>query len=154
MVRTRQAKVDGIKPIGPDVLWTGPEKGDVLIMGWGSTFGAIKAATLELRKQGVQVSACHVRYMNPLPKRLGEMMSEFKQVLVPELNLGQFRTLLRNRFLVDAKGLNKIKGQPFTINEIVRGVRALMAGHTDDYEVKVPTDDIADTSIAGIPGGG
>jgi 2-oxoglutarate ferredoxin oxidoreductase subunit alpha len=154
MVRTRQAKVDGVKPAGHDVLWTGPEKGDVLIMGWGSTFGAIKAATLELRKQGVQVSACHVRYMNPLPKRLGEMMAEFKQVLVPELNLGQFRSLLRNKFLVDAKGLNKIKGQPFTINEIVRGVRALMAGKYDDYEVKVPTDDVADTSIAGIPGGG
>src|SRR4051812_39440649 len=154
MVRTRQAKVDGIKPAGPDVLWTGPEKGDVLIMGWGSTFGAIKAATLELRKQGVQVSACHVRYMNPLPKRLGAMMAEFKQVLVPELNLGQFRSILRNKFLVDAKGLNKIKGQPFTINEVVRGVRALMAGQYDDFEVKVPTDDVADTNIAGIPGGG
>jgi 2-oxoglutarate ferredoxin oxidoreductase subunit alpha len=154
MVRTRQAKVDGVKPAGHDVLWTGPEKGDVLIMGWGSTFGAIKAATLELRKQGVQVSACHVRYMNPLPKRLGEMMAEFKQVLVPELNLGQFRGILRNRFLVDAKGLNKIKGQPFTINEIVRGVRALMAGQHDDFEVKVPTDDVTETSIAGIPGGG
>ena len=62
--------------------------------------------------------------MNPLPKRLGEMMTEFKHVLVPELNLGQFRMLLRNRFLVDAKGLNKVKGQPFTISEIVRGVRA------------------------------
>jgi 2-oxoglutarate ferredoxin oxidoreductase subunit alpha len=92
--------------------------------------------------------------MNPLPKRLGEMMAEFKHIMVPELNLGQFRSLLRNKFLVDAKGLNKIKGQPFTINEIVRGVRALMAGKYDDFEVKVPTDDVAETSIAGIPGGG
>jgi 2-oxoglutarate ferredoxin oxidoreductase subunit alpha len=154
MVRTRQAKVDGITPAGPDVLWTGPETGDVLIIGWGSTFGAIKAATLELRKQGVQVSACHVRYMNPLPKRLGEMLAGFKQVLVPELNLGQFRGLLRNRFLVDAKGLNKVKGQPFTIGEIVRGVRALMAGRTGALEVDVTTDDITDNNIAGVPGGG
>jgi 2-oxoglutarate ferredoxin oxidoreductase subunit alpha len=81
-------------------------------------------------------------------------MAEFKQVLVPELNLGQFRGLLRNRFLVDAKGLNKVKGQPFTISEIVRGVRALMAGHAGELEVNVPTDDVVDNNISGVPGGG
>jgi len=155
MVRTRAAKVAGIQPAGQDLLWTGPEKGDVLIVGWGSTYGAIKAATLELRKQGVQVSSCHVRYLNPLPQRLGSLMKEFDHVLVPELNLGQFRTLIRNRFLVDAKGLNKIKGQPFTINEIVRGVRALLDGHTDDLEVNVPTDDAGlDVNADNTPGGG
>jgi 2-oxoglutarate/2-oxoacid ferredoxin oxidoreductase subunit alpha len=141
MVRLRAAKVAGIKPAGPDLLWTGPEKGDVLVVGWGSTYGAIKAATLELRKQGVQVSACHVRYLNPLPERLGEMMKEFQHVLVPELNLGQFRTLLRSRFLVDAKGLNKIKGQPFTVGEIMRGVRAILQGRVALYEVITATDD-------------
>src|SRR5882757_9424455 len=72
MVRTRAAKIAGIKPIGPDLLWTGPESGDVLILGWGSTFGAIKAATLELQSQDVAVSACQIRYLNPLPERLGE----------------------------------------------------------------------------------
>ena len=155
MVRTRAAKVAGIQPAGQDLLWTGPEKGDVLIVGWGSTYGAIKAATLELRKQGVQVSSCHVRYLNPLPQRLGSLMKEFDHVLVPELNLGQFRTLIRNRFLVDAKGLNKIKGQPFTINEIVRGVRALLDGLTDDLEVNVPTDDAGlDVNADNTPGGG
>ena len=136
MVRLRAAKIAGIKPVGDDLLWTGPEKGDVLIVGWGSTFGAIKAATLELRKQGVQVSACHVRYLNPLPERIGSLMKEFEHVLVPEMNLGQLRGILRNRFLVDAKGLNKVKGQPFTIQEIVNGVRA--AGRPrGDYEVDV-----------------
>ena len=155
MVRTRAAKVAGIEPAGQDILWTGPEKGDVLIVGWGSTFGAIKAATLELRKQGVQVSACHVRYLNPLPKRLGAMMKEFDHVLVPEMNLGQFRMILRDRFLVDAKGLNKVKGQPFTIHEIVEGVRALLAGQSDQYEVKVATDDdTLDVNTASTPGGG
>jgi 2-oxoglutarate/2-oxoacid ferredoxin oxidoreductase subunit alpha len=155
MVRTRAAKIAGIEPAGQDLLWTGPESGDVLIVGWGSTYGAIKAATLELRKQGVQVSACHVRYMNPLPQRLGSLMKEFDRVLVPEMNLGQFRTLLRDRFLVDAKGLNKVKGQPFTINEIVRGVRALLDGHVGDYEVNVPTDDTGlDVNAASTPGGG
>jgi len=88
MVRIRAGKVAGIKPIGPDLLWTGPEHGDVLILGWGSTFGAIKAATLELREKGVAVSACHVRYLNPLPERLGEIFKRFKHVLIPEMNLG------------------------------------------------------------------
>ena len=155
MVRTRAAKIAGIQPVGQDLLWTGPEKGDVLIVGWGSTYGAIKAATLELRRQGVQVSACHVRYMNPLPQRLGGLMREFDQVLVPEMNLGQFRMLLRDRFLIDAKGLNKVKGQPFTINEIVRGVRALLDGRVNDYEVQVPTDDTGlDVNADNTPGGG
>ena len=154
MVRLRAAKIAGIQPAGQDLLWTGPEKGDVLIVGWGSTFGAIKAATLELRKQGVQVSACHVRYMNPLPQRLGDLMKEFDRVLVPEMNLGQFRMLLRDRFLVDAKGLNKVKGQPFTINEIMRGVRAILSGHVGDYEVNVPTGDTLDVNADNAPGGG
>jgi 2-oxoglutarate ferredoxin oxidoreductase subunit alpha len=155
MVRTRAAKIAGIEPAGQDLLWTGPEKGDVLLVGWGSTFGAIKAATLELRKQGVQASACHVRYMNPLPQRLGGLLKEFEHVLVPEMNLGQFRSILRDRFLVDAKGLNKIKGQPFTINEIVRGVRAILDGHVGDYEVQVPTDDAGlDVNADNTPGGG
>jgi len=142
MVRTRAAKIAGIEPVGQDLLWTGPEKGDVLIVGWGGTFGAIKAATLELRKQGVQVSACHVRYLNPLPQRLGSLLKEFKHVLVPELNLGQLRTLLRSRYLVDAKGLNKVKGQPFTIHEVVEGVQALLEGRTGLYEVQTDSNNV------------
>jgi 2-oxoglutarate/2-oxoacid ferredoxin oxidoreductase subunit alpha len=143
MVRTRAAKIGGITPVGQDILWTGPEKGDVLIVGWGGTFGAIKAATLELRKQGVQVSACHVRYLNPLPQRLGSLMKEFKHVLVPELNLGQLRTFLRSKYLIDAKGLNKVKGQPFTIHEIVEGVQALLEGRTGTYEVQTESNNVA-----------
>ena len=94
MVQLRAAKVANIKPAGPDLLWTGPEKGDVLVVGWGSTWGAIKAAVLQLRKEGVSVSACHVRYINPLPARLGDVMKQFKRVLVPEMNLGQLLMLL------------------------------------------------------------
>lgn len=137
MVRTRAAKVAGISPVGHDLLLTGPASGDLLILGWGSTFGAIKAATLQLQSEGVAVSAVHVRYLNPLPARLGEMMKSFRHVLVPELNLGQLRLLLRGRFLVDAKGLSKVRGQPFTIAEIVRGARALLAGRTIDGEVRL-----------------
>jgi 2-oxoglutarate/2-oxoacid ferredoxin oxidoreductase subunit alpha len=146
MVRTRAAKIAGIKPAGPDVLWTGAKRGEVLIVGWGSTFGAIKAATLELQDQGVSVSACHLRYLNPLPHKLGEMMKSFSYVLVPEMNLGQLRMILRSRYLVDAKGLNKVRGQPFTIGEIVRGVKAVLAG-------EVPTLDIP-VAETGLPAGG
>jgi 2-oxoglutarate ferredoxin oxidoreductase subunit alpha len=154
MVRLRAAKVAGIKPAGQDLLWTGPETGDVLIVGWGSTFGAIKAATLQLQGEGVSVAACHVRYVNPLPKRLGELMKGFKHVLIPEMNLGQLRTLLRDRFLVDAKGLNKVRGQPFTIGEVVRGVHSLLSGAVMGSEVPLTADEAPDANIAGIPGGG
>ncbi len=128
MVRLRAKKIAGIKPPGDDLLWTGPEQGEVLIIGWGSTFGAIKAATLELERQGVAVSAAHVRYLNPLPLRLGTLMRRFDHVVCPEMNLGQLQMILRGRFLVDVKALSKVSGQPFTIGEIVRGVKAVMGG--------------------------
>jgi 2-oxoglutarate ferredoxin oxidoreductase subunit alpha len=140
MVRTRAAKVAGIESAGQDLLWTGQPSGELLIVGWGSTHGAIKAATLQLQAEGLAVSAVHIRYLNPLPARIGEIMRAFKYVLVPELNLGQLRLLLRARFLVDAKGLNKVRGQPFTIAEIVRGARALMAGAATNGEVKMVAD--------------
>jgi 2-oxoglutarate ferredoxin oxidoreductase subunit alpha len=134
MVRLRAAKVAGIKPAGEDILFTGPPTGDLLILGWGSTFGAIKAATLKLQETGHSVSAAHVRYLNPLPQRIGELMKSFKHVLVPELNLGQLRMLLRAKFLIDAKGLSKVRGQPFTISEIVRTATAVLEGrHTDGH---------------------
>lgn len=137
MVRTRAAKVAGISPVGHDLLWTGPASGDLLLLGWGSTFGAIKAATLQLQADGLAVSAVHVRYLNPLPARLGEIMKSFRHVLVPELNLGQLRLLLRGKFLVDAKGLSKVRGQPFTIAEIVRGARDLLAGRGVGGEIRL-----------------
>ena len=128
MVKTRAAKVAGIKPAGVDLIMTGPDTGDLLILGWGSTFGAIKAATLKLREQGISVSACHIRYLNPLPARLGEVLKRFRQVMVPEMNLGQLLSIVRAKFLIDAKGLNKVRGQPFTIGEVVRGSLAMLEG--------------------------
>lgn len=130
MIKIRAEKVAGIKPAGADLIITGHESGDVLVIGWGSTFGAIKAATLELQDQGVAVSACHVRYLNPLPKRLGELCRNFKHVLVPEMNRGQLLMLLRSMHLIDAKPLTKVRGQPFTINDIKRGIKQIAAGET------------------------
>jgi len=128
MVRLRAKKVAGIQPAGEPWLWTGPDNGDVLLVGWGNSFGAVKGATLKLVAEGARVAQCHLRYLNPLPAGLAEKMAKFKHILVPELNLGQLRTILRSTFLVNAKGLNKVRGQPFTIPEIVRGVKAVLRG--------------------------
>jgi 2-oxoglutarate ferredoxin oxidoreductase subunit alpha len=137
MVRLRQAKVNNLKPPGQDLIWTGPEGGELLIVGWGSTFGAIKGATLELRAAGLSVSGCHIRYLNPLPAGLGEKLKSFKQVLIPEMNLGQLRLLLRSKYLVDAKGLNKVRGQPFTIAEIVSGAKAILEGNSSEESEEI-----------------
>jgi 2-oxoglutarate ferredoxin oxidoreductase subunit alpha len=126
MVGLRAAKVAGIKPAGAPWLWTGEQSGDLLMVGWGGTYGSIKAATLELQKQGLKASHCHLRYVNPLPQQLGQMLKSFKRVLVPEINLGQLRMLLRAAFLVDAKGYNKVRGLPFTVNELVEAAKAAM----------------------------
>jgi len=143
MVKTRAAKVAGIKPVGQDLIWTGPDSGDLVILGWGSTFGAIKAAVLELEKQGITVSACHVRYLNPLPASLGERLKRFKHVMVPEMNLGQLLMVIRSKFLIDARGLNKVRGQPFTIGEIVRGAKAALAGEQPELEDSAEEDEVA-----------
>jgi len=153
MVRTRAAKIAGIKPIGPDMLMTGPEAGDVLIIGWGSTFGAIKAATLELREAGVSVSACHIRYLNPLPERLADLCKKFKHVLVPEMNLGQLRLLLRGHYLIDAKGVNKVKGQPFMVIEIIDAVHAILKGRSGAQQVHSPTNHVQPANAANFSNG-
>lgn len=135
MVTLRAAKVAGIKPVGAPYLWTGPEQADLLLVGWGGTYGAIKAAAMELQRQGVSVAHCHIRYLNPLPAGLIEKLKAFKKVLVPELNLGQLRYVLRANYLIDAKGLNLVRGQPFAINEIVEASKALLAGKSPNKAV-------------------
>lgn len=119
MVGLRAEKVRRIADSLPPMdLAHGPESGDLLIIGWGSTFGAIRTATLELLEEGHSVSHLHIRYLFPFRKELGTILKRFKRVLVPEMNSGQLRQLLRAEFLVDAQGLNKIQGLPFTSTEI------------------------------------
>ena len=129
MINLRAAKVAGIRPAGAAFYWTGPEHGDVLIVGWGGTHGAIKAATLDLRKHGAAVSACQVRYLNPFPERLGELLARFKTVLVPELNLGQLALLLRAKYRIETVSLSKVRGQPFTVSEIITAAKAHLIGN-------------------------
>ncbi len=127
MVHTRAKKVANIADNIPlQDIEVGDATGKVLVLGWGSTFGAIKAAVKELREEGHAVSHAHVRYLNPFPKNLEEVMKGFDKVLIPEMNLGQLRMLIRAEFLVPAIGLNKVQGMPFTKNEVKGKVLELL----------------------------
>ncbi len=120
MVKIRQEKVDKIADYIPEQkLDSGPEKGKVLVLGWGSTYGAIKSAALELQEQGYAISHAHLRYIRPFPKNLGDMLKNFDHVLVPEINNGQLVKIIRDQYLIDAKGYNKIMGIPITKTELV-----------------------------------
>jgi 2-oxoglutarate ferredoxin oxidoreductase subunit alpha len=123
MVRLRAEKVERITQDIPPTEIFGEESGKILLVGWGSTQGAIHSATEVLQEDGHSVSAVHIRYLNPLPPDLGEIMDRFDKVIVPEINLGQLCLILRARYLVDAISLNQVRGKPFTISEITKKVR-------------------------------
>jgi 2-oxoglutarate ferredoxin oxidoreductase subunit alpha len=106
----------------------GDDRGDVLVIGWGGTFGALRQATEAMRLQGKKVSHVHLRWLWPFNPRLDDLVQNFDHLLVPELNTGQLRSVLRDRYLIDIKGLNKIQGKPFKVGEVVQAVDALLAG--------------------------
>ncbi len=127
MVKIRQQKVDNIADHIPlQELDSGPEKGELLVIGWGSTYGTIKAALKQLREEGVDVAHAHLRYLNPFPKNLGELIKNYDRILVPEVNNGQLVRLLRDQFLAPAIPYNKIKGQPFAVAEIKNRIWELL----------------------------
>jgi len=124
MVKTRQAKVDLIANYIPEQkIDTGAAKGKVLVLGWGSTYGAIKSAVMELMAEGHAVSHAHLRYMRPFPRNLGEILKSFDTVLIPEINNGQLIKIIRDVYFVDAKGYNKIKGTPITKGELTQEIQ-------------------------------
>jgi 2-oxoglutarate ferredoxin oxidoreductase subunit alpha len=118
MVLTRARKIAGIANDIPPQEVEGAPSGDVLVVGWGGTYGALTTAVRRANERGAKVGLCHLRYLNPLPANLGEIIKRYKKVLVPELNMGQLRLLLRAEFLVDAIGLNKVEGKPFSVREV------------------------------------
>ena len=120
MVKIREQKIENIAfSIPKQKLDSGPEKGKVLIIGWGSTYGAIKSACIELQNQGQLVSHVHLRYIRPFPENLGAIIKNFEKVLIPEINNGQLIKIIRDKYFVDAKGYNKIMGIPITKGEII-----------------------------------
>lgn len=126
MVNLRQAKVDGIAKDIPLAEVLGEQEGDLLVLGWGGTFGAIQDAVHKIRNEGKKVSFCHLRYLNPLPANLEEIISRFKRVLIPELNSGQLKTILQAKYLKPFNGLNKVQGLPLKAFEVEDKINELL----------------------------
>jgi 2-oxoglutarate ferredoxin oxidoreductase subunit alpha len=129
MVKTRQAKVDMIADYIPlQTIDSGPEKGKLLIIGWGSTYGSIKSAVTDLLEEGYSVAHAHIRYMRPFPKNLGDIIKNYDKVLIPEINNGQLIKIIRDVYFVDAIGYNKIMGIPITKTELIMKVKEMLGG--------------------------
>ena len=128
MTMIRAEKVNKVLQDIPDLKVDGPEDADVLVLGWGSTLGAILSGVQDARQQGHKVAQAHLRHLNPLPANMEQVLKRYPKVLCPEMNLGQLSLLLRGRFLIDIVGLNKIQGQPFKTYEIVDGIKAVLEG--------------------------
>jgi 2-oxoglutarate/2-oxoacid ferredoxin oxidoreductase subunit alpha len=127
MCRTRAQKVAGIaNDIPEQKVDLGDDSGKLLVVGWGSTYGAIREAVSRCRDRGLSVSHAHVKYLNPFPRNFGDLLRRFERVLIPEMNLGQLVKLVRTEFLIPAESFPKIKGQPFKIDEIEERIRQMM----------------------------
>ncbi len=118
MVSLRREKIERIAGDIPPAKVTGPPTGDLLVIGWGSTYGAIAAAVDAAQQEGRSVAHLHLRHLNPFPANLGPLLANYRRILVPEQNLGQLLLMLRERFLVPAEGLCKVEGRPFRIRDI------------------------------------
>jgi 2-oxoglutarate ferredoxin oxidoreductase subunit alpha len=126
MVKTREAKVEKIADYIPlQTIDSGKEKGKVLVVGWGSTYGTIKSAVQELQEKGKDVSHAHIKYMRPFPKNLGEILKNYETVLIPEINNGQLIKIIRDKYFIDAKGFNRIMGSPIAKHELVAEIEKL-----------------------------
>ena len=126
MTDLRARKVAGIADDIPDLQVGGPDRGDLLILGWGSTYGSLRTATERLQRQGHAVAHAHMRHLNPMPRNTADVLASYRKVLIPEINTGQLRLLIRGRFLVDAVGLNRVRGKPFPVPEVEKAGRLLL----------------------------
>nr|WP_256340432.1 2-oxoacid:acceptor oxidoreductase subunit alpha [Streptomyces sp. 2231.1] len=127
MVRTRQAKIDGIEV--PDLEVDDPHQATTLVLGWGSTYGPITAAVRRLRAAGEPIAQAHLRHLNPFPGNLGTILRSYDRVVVPELNLGQLARLLRAGFLVDAESLTQVNGMPFKAEQLAQALKEAVHAH-------------------------
>ena len=126
MVKTREAKVEKIADYIPlQTIDSGKEKGKVLVLGWGSTYGTIKSAVQELQEKGKDVSHAHIKYVRPFPRNLGDILKNFETVLIPEINNGQLIKIIRDKYFIDAKGFNRIMGSPIAKHELVAEIEKL-----------------------------
>jgi len=128
MVKLRTEKVKRIANDIPDIEVDGDENGDLLVLGWGGTYGSIKDAVNKARKSGLRVSQAHLRYLNPLPKNTGLILKKFKKILIPEINLGQLAHIIRSEFLIPVEQLNLVRGLPLKVNDILEKINSLLGG--------------------------
>jgi 2-oxoglutarate ferredoxin oxidoreductase subunit alpha len=135
MTMFRKERVERAVRDIPDLEVQGPKSGDLLVLGWGGTYGAITSACERARKQGKSVASAHLRYLNPFPGNLEQVLRSYDKVLIPELNTGQLSLLIRGKFLIDAVPFNKIAGQPFKITEIQGKIDELL-GLSGPYELQ------------------
>jgi 2-oxoglutarate ferredoxin oxidoreductase subunit alpha len=126
MTETRHKKIANIAETIPLQEVVGPKSGKLLVLSWGGTYGSVLAAVQHCISEGLSVAHAHLRYLNPFPKNLGEIIRNYEKVLIPELNTGQLRLLIRSMFLVDAQGFNKIQGKPFLIRELVARIHQIL----------------------------
>lgn len=126
MTRFRREKIQRLQDLIPELEVEG--EGDTLVLGWGSTRGSILTAVAKLRDRDIHVATTHLRYINPFPRNLGDVLSSFERVIIPELNSGQLRMLIRDKFLIDVIGLNNLSGRAFFVREIVDGITKIMQG--------------------------
>ena len=123
MTIKRQEKVDIVANYIPNAKVFGKDSGKLLIVGWGGTYGSIRSGVNKAISEGLSVSHLHLKYINPFPKNLGDILIKYDKVLIPELNMGQLLSIIRSKYLVDAKGYNQIKGKPFTSSEILKEIK-------------------------------
>ena len=129
MVQLRQRKIEGITRDIPPTEVNGPNRGELLVLGWGSTHGVITAAIKGARERGLDVSHAHLRHLNPLPSDLGELLGRFNHILLPELNLGQLSMVLRAKYLIDIEPFTKVAGQPFKVSEVQGRIEQILEGN-------------------------
>jgi len=127
MTEIRRDKVLGVAKGIRQAVEQGNESGKLVVVGWGSTFGPIDQAVRRARAKGLDVAHIHIRHIWPLPENLGDLLKGYEKILVPEMNTGQLKTVLRDQYLVDARPLNKVSGQPFRIAEIEAAIEGLLA---------------------------
>jgi 2-oxoglutarate ferredoxin oxidoreductase subunit alpha len=139
MVNTRAKKVENVATQIPLQEVEGPSSGDLLVLSWGGTYGACKTAVETCLNQGLSVAHAHLRWMNPFPRNLEKILRSYKKVLIPELNMGQLRTFIRAKYLIDAQGYNKVQGRPFAVQELVSEIRKQLGLSSNGQPAKEET---------------
>ncbi|MFN3168927.1 MAG: 2-oxoacid:acceptor oxidoreductase subunit alpha [Phycisphaeraceae bacterium] len=150
MTRIRAEKVQRVQNMVPDIEVMGDADADLIVLGWGGPYGSIVTAVNNARAKGKKVASAHLRYLSPMPKNLGDVLKQFDKALIPELNNGQLRMIIRGKFLIDARGLNKIQGKPFLVEEIEQAIELMLTGEWGDAEALYPENGKVDVNAQAL----